>query len=162
MYKKVINFLLFLVLISNLGITEYWEKPISNYYMSSLKHFVFSITKLNWDYGFFSSNKFGYISSEIDLINTADTTKKLRLTHKDLVSKYNYIRITSLLPSCMTDSINFETSSRSIALFLFNKYNEYNYVTIRIYNNNFSVRKQESHLTLNIQKQKIYDQSLYY
>jgi hypothetical protein len=162
MYKKVINLLLCCVLLSNLGITEYWERPISNYYLSSLKHFLFSVTKLNWDYGFFSSSQFGYISSEIELRNTADSTKKLSLTHKDLVSKYNYIRAASLLPSCMTDSMNIETSSRSIALFLFNKYEGFNYVTIRIYNNNYSVSRAASHFALNVHKQKIYDQSLYY
>lgn len=162
-----IIFLVF-ILMSNTRLIEYFDNVTSDLYVIRLKGLLYSMTKINWNYAFFTSHKYGYMSYEIVLSSSENKLDTLRISNDgkgiSMMSKWNYIRSTSLFPSILaSDSAYIEASCRSIALFYFQNYNfRYNQAEITVYNNEFAVTSKSGKFNETVQSSLIYNRRFYY
>ena len=151
---------------ANTHLLDYLEKKTNSYYSTIFKGFIYTLTRANWQYGFFSSAHYGYISYELKIIDNKGNCNKIIKNNENtnlLITKYNNIRLTSLWPSMLAcDRVFTEASARSLALYIFNKYYESRIVELTICNNNMYVKRVNDNFVLNIIVDTSYSRYLYY
>lgn len=139
--------IIIIVIISITKVDNWIDKKITNYSLLSAKSFVFNITRLNWQYGFFTSTSqnYQYLKAQISLVDP-EWDRSVLLTDNGSIEpfgcKLNSLRLNTAIQQIARDSIYLEAGSRAIALYLFNKNQLFRNVdfTIQAYNCNLSTK----------------------
>jgi hypothetical protein len=125
-YNIVLRIILAIIIHSLLKFDNWVDKNATNYTFLSAKSFLFDITRLNWQYGFFTSksDKYQYLKTDIDLLDD-EGRQPIPVTSNGSLEAFgapaNSLRLNTAIQQISRDSIYLEAGSKSIALYLFNK-----------------------------------------
>jgi hypothetical protein len=163
LYIVGLNIFLGISFLSNTKLLSKIDK-IESYNGNVVKGFIYSFTKVSWNYGFFSSKNINYLSYNLTCYNKeSKDTLKINNNYNSnfLASKYNYIRINTLFPGIFRDSVYKEVCTRSIALYLFRKYG-YSHMDFIITHNSMSVSRVNQKFQLSTKTDTVFNNELYY
>ncbi len=169
LYKILIGFIMLIQFLSICKITEKIEGHITSYPIIVFETFISRITRINWQYGFFTSKSkdYQYISTELILVSADSLLKPLTITQDGAIghlatSKFNAIRLNTLTQQIVRDSIYLEAGSRSIALYLFNKYPKYQGLVFEIIGHGRTIKKKANYFELKTTTDTLFNKVLSY
>ena len=155
------------MLISITPIMSKIEKVLDYYPFIVAKGFIFELTRINWQYGFFTSDseRYQYITYDVALVDEA-TGQTVNITENgnftNIGTKINAIRFNTAIQQIVRDSIYLEAGSRSIALYLFNKNLYFQNIDFSIQGHEVKIDKQNNRFVLSTSIDTLFNRRLSY
>ena len=162
-YKILVRVILVVMLLGVTKILNLLDEKVENYAFLSAKTFLFDLTRLNWNYGFFtsSSDKYQYIKYDIFMgENELPITKEGQIGN--IGHPVNAIRLNTAVQHLVRDSIYLEAGSRAIALYLFNRHPEYPNVDFSIQFHHCDLQQKGQYYHVNTKIDTFFNQRLSY
>jgi hypothetical protein len=164
-YKIIFRVIIFCFIISISKLSNKIDNYIHAYPLIVIESIIFKFTKLNWQYGFFTSdyNTYYYNDVSIKLLNNQNT---IDLTPKGDFSSFGYninsTRLNTVLQKIVRDSLLLEAGSRGIALYYFKRNTKYNNMYFMV--NSYSCRaiKNANHFKYEVEKKVYFNTRLSY
>jgi len=166
-YLIGLNVFLIIAFLSNIHLINHLNKIGDSYTISAIRAAFYSYTKSNWTYGFFASDSFGFMTYEMRLYNrdlNSDTLIISNNQNSDLfISDINYIRRASLFQTALSDSLYAEACTKSVALYYFQKYQDFNNMDLAVFNNNIVVNRDGNlQFKFKIEMDTVYSKTYYF
>ncbi|MGM9478045.1 hypothetical protein ACS5PU_16580 [Pedobacter sp. GSP4] len=145
-YKLFLRVIVVIMFLSILKVNEWVEKHTSSYAMIVGQSFVFRITRLNWQYGFFTSkrNDYQFIKSDIALVDDLDSARSVVVARSGgldtLVHGINAVRVNTAIQQIVRDSLYLEAGSRAMSLYLFQQHPDFRNINFSIQAYNKKIR----------------------
>ena len=145
-YKITFRIILLIVFLYVIKVSSWLDKNVNYYALSVTQSFIFRVTRLNWQYGFFTSrsNNYQYLKTDISLVDPANASRSIMISKNGgldkLVLPINAVRVNTSIQQMVRDTLYLDAGSRSISLYLFNKHQTYKDVdfSIQTHNNKIS------------------------
>gem|GEM_PF-4422299 len=159
--------ILLIILLSILKVDNWLDQKITSYNVLSLKSFFFNLTRLNWQYGFFTSqsNQYQYIKSDIIAVNEV-TEESIFLSKDGSIETFghpvNSLRLNTAIQQITRDSIYLEAGSRSIALYMFNKMPQVRRIDFIVLLNNILIKEENNRYYATTRVDTFYNRTLSY
>jgi hypothetical protein len=166
-YSILLRIIIGIIILSLLKVDNWVDKHTSNYAYLTTKSFLFDITRLNWQYGFFTSksDKYQYLKTEIALLDDS-AVNSIPLTYDGSMEPFgsapNSLRLNTAIQQISRDSIYLEAGSRSIALYLFNKNPSFRNVGFLIQAYNCEIAEKNNHFVIQHTVDTLFDKVLSY
>ncbi|TKC05564.1 hypothetical protein FA048_17730 [Pedobacter polaris] len=144
------------------------DKNINCYELSVAQSFVFRVTRLNWQYGFFTSksNNYQFIKSDISLVEPANPSRNTIIAKdsglEKLVLPINAVRVNSSIQQMVRDTLYLEAGSRSIALYLFKQYPSYRNIDFSIQTYNRKIKTDGTRFALTTKLDTLFNRRISY
>lgn len=167
-YKVTFRVILLITFLSIMKVSVWLDKHIDCYELSVAQSFVFRITRLNWQYGFFTSksNNYQFIKSDISLVDPDFSSRNFTIAKNEgldkLVLPINAVRVNSAIQQMVRDTLYLEAGSRSIALFLFKKYPSYRNVDFSIQTFNRKIKIDDHRFKLTTRVDTLFNRRISY
>ncbi len=167
-YKITFRIILLIIFMSVVKVSVWLDKHIDYYPLSVAQSFVFRVTRLNWQYGFFTSKSknYQYIKSDISLVDPEDASRNIVIA-KDagldkLVLPINAVRVNSSIQQMIRDTLYLEAGSRSIALYLFKRHPSYRNIDFSIQTYNRKIKVDQYKFALSTKLDTLFNRRISY
>jgi len=141
-YKTFLRIILVVMLLSILKVNVWIDQHVTSYPAIVAQSFLFRITRLNWQYGFFTTKRSDYqfINSDIELVDDTEANRKIVIAKgcglDTLVHPINAVRVNTAIQQIVRDSLYLEAGSRAISLYLFQKHPAFRDINLSIQGHN--------------------------
>lgn len=167
-YKITFRIILLIIFLSVMKVSVWLDKNINCYALSVTQSLIFRVTRLNWQYGFFTSksSNYQYIKSDISLVDPENTSRNIIIA-KDggldkLVLPINAVRVNSSIQQMVRDTLYLEAGSRSIALYLFKRHPSYRNIDFSIQTYNRKIKIDQSRFALTTKRDTLFNRRISY
>lgn len=167
-YKITFRIILSIVFLSVIKVSVWVDKNIDCYALSVTQSLIFRVTRLNWQYGFFTSksNNYQFIKSDISLVDPTDASKNIIIAKDSgldkLVLPINAVRVNSAIQQMVRDTLYLEAGSRSIALYLFKNYPTYRNIDFSIQTYNRKIKIDQTKFALTTKLDTLFNRRISY
>lgn len=167
-YKITFRIILSIVFLSVMKVSVWIDKNIDCYPLSVAQSFIFRVTRLNWQYGFFTSksNNYQFIKSDISLVDPDNASRNIVIAKdaglEKLVLPINAVRVNSSIQQMVRDTLYLEAGSRSIALYLFKNFPTYRNIDFSIQTYNRKIKIDEDRFRLSTKLDTLFNRRISY